>query len=273
MRTIARAFLASVLLVTSLLLLLSPPVVGLVNRLAAGGSLAPRLAMSILVVLAAIASNAIALALVPAASRTQAWRRALHWLALAGVAVGGFAIFATVDWPEPAAGSRVLDFSASWPYVALGGFWFVAHLILAAIIRPEWTGEEPIPRRVRDRLAPGEHVLSCVRESRFLAIVTPDYLVATDNRVITYRPTNLGVTCDIDHLNYNMIGNIEEDSGMLFSSIKIYLIFKDGVPWTSFTRAPKRRAQEFVRTVQGQKAKLSEVAPHTPYMVAAASRS
>lgn len=269
MRTVARGLLASILLAISLLLVLSQPAVRLVNALAAQSSVATRLTMSGLVALAALVSNAIALALVPPAGRTSRWRRALHWLAQCGTAVGAFAVFATVDWLPGGAGRPL---RASLAYLVLGGIWFVAHLILAAIIRPESAGEEPIPRRVRDRLAPNEQVLSCVRESRLLAIVTPDYLVATDNRVITYRPTNLGVTCDIDHLNYNMIGNIEEDSGMLFSSIKIYLIFKDGVPWTSFTRAPKRRAQEFVRVVQGQKARLSDVAPMAPYMGAAAAR-
>jgi hypothetical protein len=210
--------------------------------------------------------------LVPSVGRTSRWRRAVHWLAQCGTAVGAFAVFAAVDWAPVIAGQS-LSLRAALPYLALGGIWFVAHLVLAVIIRPESAGTEPVPRRVRDRLAAGEQVLSCVRESRLLSIITPDYLVATDNRVITYRPTNLGATCDIDHLNYNMIGNIEEDSGMLFSSIKIYLIFKDGVPWTSFTRAPKRRAQEFVRTVQGQKARLTEVAPLSSFMGAAAGRS
>jgi len=250
MKTIVRGFLFSILLSISLPLMLSLPAVALIGRLAADYSLGQRLTMSGLVALVAIASNEIALALVPASGSQVVWRRILHSLALAGMSVLGFVVLATVDWTVPEEASRLMDLSASRPFITVGGIWFAAYLVVSVIIRPVQSRLARLPRGLRRYLLSGEGLLCSIRQSRLMSPVTPDNLVATDQRLIVHRPSNLGFTSTIEDFNYIDIANIKTERGWMFSTVSIKERF-EGNDMT-FTFMPRRQAEQLVREVRGE---------------------
>ena len=76
-----------------------------------------------------------------------------------------------------------------------------------------------IPNAIKKMLLADEQVLGIVKQSRLKAAVTPDSIVVTNQRIIRYSPSALGLHKEIEDYRYEDIANLKVDKGILFASI------------------------------------------------------
>jgi hypothetical protein len=245
MKTIVRSILVAIFLLVSLVGILSDAVVALTASLP---SLPAALIILALVALAGILSDVLAFALVP--SPISRPRYFLHAVGVAGIFLVGIVVLGSLTWSAPQVAPGFLSSTTSWPFIVIAIVGFTGYLVDSLIIRPVPAGAVSLPRGLRRYLHDDEQPLCRIQQTRLKEFITPDNLVATDQRLLVHHPTNLGFTSSIQDYNYIDIANIRIDSGWLYSTVSMKERF-EGEDMV-FEYMPKRGAQEFARIVTNQ---------------------
>jgi len=76
-----------------------------------------------------------------------------------------------------------------------------------------------VPGAVKKLLLADEQVLAIIKQSRLKAAITPDSIIVTDQRIIRYSPSALGLHKEIEDYRYEDIANLKVDKGILFATI------------------------------------------------------
>ncbi len=76
-----------------------------------------------------------------------------------------------------------------------------------------------VPGGVRKLLLGDEQVLAVIKQSRLKAAITPDSIIVTDQRIIRYSPSALGLHKEIEDYRYEDIANLKVDKGVMFATI------------------------------------------------------
>ncbi len=246
MRTIIRAMLAAALLVVSAIAVSSSAMMSLLSRIA--DPAVRRIAFLGLAALTGIISDVAIFALVPAATSRR--RKALHALGMACVFAIGLVLLGAARWSTPLAAADQWDLTTSWPFAVLVGIGLAGYLLVSLIIPPVASGAPSLPASLRRYVHDDEVVLCRIQQSRLKERVTPDNLVATDQRLIVHHPTNLGFTSSVEDFNYVDIANVKIDRGWLFCTVSLKERFAgdDMV----FRGIPKGAGERFVRIVTEQ---------------------
>jgi hypothetical protein len=78
-----------------------------------------------------------------------------------------------------------------------------------------------VPNSVKKMLLTNEQVIAVIKQSRLKAAITPDSIVVTDQRIIKYSPSNLGLRKEIEDYRYEDIANLKIDKGIHFATIAV----------------------------------------------------
>lgn len=85
----------------------------------------------------------------------------------------------------------------------------------------EQEGTIAIPDAVKNILRPDEQVVAAVRQSRLKAVITPDSIVVTDQRIIRYSPSAFGLRKTIEDYRYEDMANFKVKKGIMFATITL----------------------------------------------------
>jgi len=78
-----------------------------------------------------------------------------------------------------------------------------------------------IPNAIKKMLLVDEQVMAVTKQSRLKAAITPDSVVVTNQRIIRYSPSTLGLRKEIEDYRYDDVANLKIDKGILFATITI----------------------------------------------------
>jgi len=78
-----------------------------------------------------------------------------------------------------------------------------------------------VPKVIKKMLLADEQVMAVVKQSRLKAAITPDSIVITNQRIIRYSPSTLGLRKEIEDYRYEDIANLKIDKGILFATITV----------------------------------------------------
>jgi ssDNA-binding Zn-finger/Zn-ribbon topoisomerase 1 len=78
-----------------------------------------------------------------------------------------------------------------------------------------------VPKQVEDMLLPTEQIVATMKQSRLKAAVTPDTIIVTDERIIRYSPSTLGIRKEIADYRYCDMANCRVNKGIMFATITI----------------------------------------------------
>lgn len=78
-----------------------------------------------------------------------------------------------------------------------------------------------VPKAIKKMLLADEQAMGIIRQSRLKAAATPDYIVITDQRIIRYSPSALGLHKEIEDHRYEDIANLKMEKGILFATITL----------------------------------------------------
>jgi hypothetical protein len=78
-----------------------------------------------------------------------------------------------------------------------------------------------VPNAIKKMLVGDEQVMAVIKQSRLKAAITPDSIVITNQRIIRYSPSALGLHKQIEDYRYEDIANLKIDKGILFTTITI----------------------------------------------------
>jgi hypothetical protein len=78
-----------------------------------------------------------------------------------------------------------------------------------------------IPNAIKNLLLADEKVMAVVKQSRFKSLITPDSIIITNQRIIRYSPSNLGLHKEIEDYRYEDIANLKINKGIVFATINI----------------------------------------------------
>jgi len=78
-----------------------------------------------------------------------------------------------------------------------------------------------VPGALKKLLLAGEQVEAIVKQTRFKALFTPDSIIVTNQRIIRYSPSALGLHKEIEDYRYQDIANIKMNKGVAFGTITI----------------------------------------------------
>lgn len=87
-----------------------------------------------------------------------------------------------------------------------------------------------MPDEVRQILNPDENILYAAKESKALGLtITPDWICITDQRVILYQPSMVGLKKKVVDYAYSDIANVMQKRGVLGATIavKVRYLSKD----------------------------------------------
>jgi hypothetical protein len=240
----------------------------------------PRAVALALMALAGLLSDGLIFTLVPAAPSRG--RRVLHALGMAGIFVLGFVMRETAAvqpmpasvfdlvrqvaarWPLIFTSERVAAVMDGWPLIVAGGVGLAGYLLVSPVsigyplgvdtstARPLPARAVPVrlPRDLRHHLHDDEKPLCRIQQTRLKEPITPDNLVATDQRLIVHHPTNLGFNSIIENYNYIDIADVKIECGWLFCTVSMKKRFEEHN--MVFEDMPKRGGEEFVRVVTEQ---------------------
>ena len=76
-----------------------------------------------------------------------------------------------------------------------------------------------VPNAVKKLLLTDEQVKAVIKQSRLKAALTPDSIIITDQRIIRYSPSALGLHKEIEDYRYEDIANLKIDKGVMFATI------------------------------------------------------
>jgi len=105
-----------------------------------------------------------------------------------------------------------------------------------------------IPNAIKKMLLSDEHVMAVTKQSRLKAAITPDSVIVTNQRLIRYSPSALGLRKEIEDYRYDDVANVKIDKGILFATITIKRRFmsEDLV----LDNLPKGRVDHISRLIQ-----------------------
>jgi hypothetical protein len=247
MKTIIRSFLVATLLIVSLVLLLSEPA----NRFLQIFNVSAtheRLALIGMMALAGVFSSALAFLLLPAACSFA--RGLLQTVGMAALFVAGLVVLGRVNWGTPTLTHDPWDLSISWPFLAIGVLGFGSFSLISLLAGPGSVRPVELPSVLRGYLHDGEVPLCRIQQTRLKEPITPDNLVATNQRLIVHHPKNLGFTSTIEDYNYIDIANVRMERGWLFCTVSMKERFQGNN--MLFPDMPKRAGEQFVRIVTEQ---------------------
>ena len=75
------------------------------------------------------------------------------------------------------------------------------------------------PGAIKRMLLADEQVMAVIKQSRLKAAITPDSIIITNQRIIRYSPSALGLRKEIEDYRYEDIANLKMDKGILFATI------------------------------------------------------
>jgi hypothetical protein len=78
-----------------------------------------------------------------------------------------------------------------------------------------------VPKAVKKMLLADEQVMAVIKQSRLKAATTPDSIIITNQRIIRYSPSTLGLHKEIEDYRYEDIANLKIDKGILFATITL----------------------------------------------------
>jgi hypothetical protein len=76
-----------------------------------------------------------------------------------------------------------------------------------------------VPSAIKKMLLADEQVMAVIKQSRLKAAITPDSIIITNQRIIRYSPSALGLHKEIEDYRYEDIANLKIDKGILFATI------------------------------------------------------
>jgi len=76
-----------------------------------------------------------------------------------------------------------------------------------------------IPKAIKKMLLADEQVMAVIKQSRLKAAITPDSIIVTNQRIIKYSPSSLGLHKEIEDYRYEDIANLKIDKGIMFARI------------------------------------------------------
>ena len=79
--------------------------------------------------------------------------------------------------------------------------------------------EFKVPKTVKKMLLADEQAMAIIRQSRLKAAATPDSIIITNQRIIRYSPSTLGLHKEIEDYRYEDIANLKVDKGIMFATI------------------------------------------------------
>jgi len=81
--------------------------------------------------------------------------------------------------------------------------------------------EFKVPKAIRKMLLADEQAMAIIRQSRLKAAATPDSIIITNQRIIRYSPSTLGLHKEIEDYRYEDIANLKIEKGILFATITL----------------------------------------------------
>ena len=78
-----------------------------------------------------------------------------------------------------------------------------------------------VPKAIKKMLLADEQVMAVIKQSRLKAATTPDSIIITNQRIIRYSPSTLGLHKEIEDYRYEDIANLKIDKGILFATITL----------------------------------------------------
>jgi len=120
-----------------------------------------------------------------------------------------------------------------------------------------------VPNDVKKILAEGEEVQLSIHQSRLKNTFTPDAIILTDQRIIRYSPSALGLRKQIEDYRYENIANVKVSKGIMFATMIIRPRFmgEDLV----LDNLPKSRVDNISKIVQENIRRASSTsAPQAP---------
>jgi hypothetical protein len=78
-----------------------------------------------------------------------------------------------------------------------------------------------VPKAVKKMLLADEQAMAVIKQSRLKAATTPDSIIITNQRIIRYSPSTLGLHKEIEDYRYEDIANLKIDKGILFATITL----------------------------------------------------
>jgi len=78
-----------------------------------------------------------------------------------------------------------------------------------------------VPKAIKKMLLGDEQVMTIIKQSRLKAATTPDSIIITNQRIIRYSPSTLGLHKEIEDYRYEDIANLKIDKGILFATITL----------------------------------------------------
>lgn len=78
-----------------------------------------------------------------------------------------------------------------------------------------------VPKAITKMLLADEQAMAIIRQSRWKAAATPDYIIITNQRIIRYSPSTLGLHKEIEDYRYEDIANLKIEKGILFATITL----------------------------------------------------
>jgi len=76
-----------------------------------------------------------------------------------------------------------------------------------------------VPNAIKKMLLTDEQVMALIKQSKLKAAITPDSIIITNQRIIRYSPSALGLHKEIEDYRYEDIANLKIDKGILFATI------------------------------------------------------
>jgi hypothetical protein len=76
-----------------------------------------------------------------------------------------------------------------------------------------------IPKAIKKMLLADEQVMAVIKQSRLKAAITPDSIIVTNQRIIRYSPSSLGLHKEIEDYRYEDMANLKIDKGIMFARI------------------------------------------------------
>ena len=68
-----------------------------------------------------------------------------------------------------------------------------------------------VPNAIKKMLLADEQVLAVIKQSRLKTAITPDSIIITNQRIIRYSPSALGLRKEIEDYRYEDIANLKID--------------------------------------------------------------
>lgn len=78
-----------------------------------------------------------------------------------------------------------------------------------------------VPSAVKKILLADEQVMAVIKQSRLKAAITPDSIIITDQRIIRYSPSALGLRKEIEDYRYEDIANLRINKGIMLATITL----------------------------------------------------